>query len=147
MLERNSINVLSNTRQQLALQKWQPAGRVGDFGNLFSGLAKSPRVLRSSWILNDCNLYCKIVKYCILSEICMIKTVPHSTVSPQLWCTNGIKGWFTGAQICWQDFVKIRPDFFPGLINLRWSRAIMALKCDRRWLLLFGCTYEAINSM
>ena len=38
--------------------------------------------------------------------------------------------------------------FFPGLINLRWSRAIMALnKCDRRWLPVFGCTYEAINSM
>ena len=34
--------------------------------------------------------------------------------------------------------------FFPGLINLRWSRAIMALKCDRRWLPVFGCTYEAI---
>ena len=23
----------------------------------------------------------------------------------------------------------------------------MALKCDRRWLLFFGCTYKAINSM
>ena len=37
--------------------------------------------------------------------------------------------------------------FSPGPINLRWSRAIMALKCDRRWLAVFGCTYEAINSM
>ena len=54
-------------------------------------LAKSPGVLRSSWILNECNLYRKIVKYCILSEVCMIKTVPHSTVSPQMWCTNGKK--------------------------------------------------------
>ena len=73
------------------LQKWEPAGRIGDFGNYFNGLAKSPGVLRSSWILNECNLYCKIVKYCILSEVCMIKTVPHSTVSPQMWCTNGKK--------------------------------------------------------
>ena len=42
---------------------------------------------------------------------------------------------------------KFGPIFFLGLINLRWSRAIMALKCDRRWLPVFGCTYEAINSM
>ena len=91
---------------QLALQKREPAGRIRDFGNFFNGFAKSPRVLRSSWILNECNLYCKIVKYCILSKVCMIKTVPHSTVSPQMWCINGIKGWFTRTQICWQDFAK-----------------------------------------
>ena len=65
----------------------------------FNGLAKSPRVLRSSWILNECNLCCKIVKYYILSEVYMIKTVPHSTVSPQMWCINGIKGSFTRTQI------------------------------------------------
>ena len=53
----------------------------------------------------------------------MIKTVPQSTVSPQMRCINGIKGWFTRTQICWQDFAKltcrtqkIRPNFFPGLI-------------------------------
>ena len=55
------------------LRKREPAGRIGDFGNYFNGLAKSPGVLRSSWILNECNLYCKIVKYCILSEVCTIK--------------------------------------------------------------------------
>ena len=43
----------------------------------FNGLAKSPRMLRSSRILNEFNMYYKIVKYCILSEVCMIKTVPH----------------------------------------------------------------------
>ena len=80
---------------QLALQKWEPADRICDFGNFFNGLATSPRVLWSSWILNERNLCCKIVKYCILSKVCMIKTVPHSTVSPQMWCINGIKGWFT----------------------------------------------------
>ena len=85
----------------------QLAGRyIGDFGHFFSGFAKSPRVLRSSWILNECNLYCKIVKYCILSEVCMIKTAPHGTVSPQMWCIKSIKGWFTRPQTCWQDFVK-----------------------------------------
>ena len=33
MLEGNSINVYSNTRPPLALQKWEPAGGIGDFGN------------------------------------------------------------------------------------------------------------------
>ena len=84
-------------------QKWEPGGRICYFGIFFTGfIAKSPRVLRSSRILNECNLYCKIVKYCIMSEVCMIKTVPHSTVSPQMWRINGIKGWFTRTQICWQ---------------------------------------------
>ena len=107
MLERNSVNVHSNQHSpQLALQKWEPDGRIGDFGNFFNGFSKSPPVVRSSWILNECHLCCKIVKYCILSEVCLIKTVPHSTVSSQMWCINGIKGWFTRTQICWQDFAK-----------------------------------------
>ena len=72
--------------QTLALQKREPAGRIGDFGIVFNGLAKSPRVLRSSSILNECNLYCKIVKYCILSVVCMIKTVPHTVLLFYLRC-------------------------------------------------------------
>ena len=53
------------SENRLAVNKW--------FWNFFfEGLAKGLRMLRSSWILNQCNLYCKIVKYCIL------KTVPHS---------------------------------------------------------------------
>ena len=36
----------------------------------------------------------------------MIKTVPHTTVSPQMWCIKSIKGWFTRPQTCWQDFIK-----------------------------------------
>ena len=39
------------TRPQLALQKSEPAGHIlayiGDFGNVFNGLAKNPRGLRS----------------------------------------------------------------------------------------------------
>ena len=35
MLERKSINVHSNTLPQLALQKWEPAGRIGDCGIFF----------------------------------------------------------------------------------------------------------------
>ena len=60
-------------------------------------------------------------------------------------------------QSCWQDFVKetcrtqkVQPDLFSensfSRPNLLWSRAIMALKCDRRWSLFFGCIYTAINS-
>ena len=90
---------------QLALQKWELAGRICDFGIFFNGL-KSPRVLRLSWILNECNLYCKIVKYCILSEVCIMKTVPRGANSPQMWYINGIKGWFTRTRSCWQNFVK-----------------------------------------
>ena len=56
------------------------------FWIFFNGLAKSPGVLRSSWLLNEYNLCCKIVKYCISSEVCMIKTVPHSSVSSKMWC-------------------------------------------------------------
>ena len=60
----------------------------------------------SSWILTECNLSWKIVKYCILSEVCMINTAPHSTVSLHVMYIKSIKGWFTHPQICCQDFVK-----------------------------------------
>ena len=94
----NSINVHSNT-PHLATS-W-PLYTVGDFGNFLSGFAKSPRVNQSSWILNECNLYFKIVKYCILSEVCMMKTAPHSTVfTSDVMCIKSIKGWFTRHQIC-----------------------------------------------
>ena len=66
-----------------------------------------------------------------------------------MWCIKSIKGWFTRSQISWQDFVKstcrtskIRPDLFSKNLfsrpNLLWSRAIMSLKCYRRWLQFFG---------
>ena len=66
----------------LALQKSEPAGRIDDFEKFFNCLRLKPT--RASIVLNS-NLYRNIVKYCILlSEVCMIKTVPHSTVSPQM---------------------------------------------------------------
>ena len=98
-----------------------------------------------------------IVKYCILSVVCMIKTVPHSTVLSQMWrlkTSHLINGEKVGLhaprfvdKILLSKLVerkKFGLIFFPGLINLRWPRAIMALKCDRRWLLFWGCTYEAL---
>ena len=79
MLKRNSVNVHWNILPQLALQiwqKWEPAGRIGDFGDFLNGFAKSPRliVLNIDWV----SLSSKIVKYHILSEVFMI----NRTVSP-----------------------------------------------------------------
>ena len=74
----NSLSCWSVTKflcKCSACQKLEPAGRIGDFGNL----------------LNECNFSWKIVKYCILYEACMIKTAPHSTLSPQTWCIKKYK--------------------------------------------------------
>ena len=78
------------------------------------------------------------VKYCILSEVCMTKTAPHSTVSPRMRCIKSIKGWFTRPQICWQDRVKLKlsnaknSSWFVSKNlfsrpNILWSRTIMSL--------------------
>ena len=121
-----------------------------------NGFAKSPRVLRWSRILNECNLSWKMVKYCILYEVCMIKTAPHSTLSPQTWCLKKYKRLVCThpdllARICKVNSFFERKKFdlicFPRICfpNLLWSRAIIALKCDRR--LFFGSAFKAINSM
>ena len=102
MLKRNSFNVHWKFG---ACQKWEPAGRTGDFGNFLNAFAKSPRVLCLLLNIEWVHLSWKIVKYCILSEVCMIKTAPHITVSPQMWCIKSVKCWFTRTQSCWQDFV------------------------------------------
>ena len=45
----------------------------------------------------------------------MIKTAPHSTLSPQMWRIKKIKDWFARTEISWQEFInlsnaKIRSD-------------------------------------
>ena len=146
MLKRNSFNVHWKFG---ACQKWEPAGRIGDFRNFLNGFAKTHACFVRFWILNGCNLSWKIVKYCILSEVCMIKTAPHITVSPQsdvmykkyemLVYTHPE----SLARFCWVNLSKAknRPGLFSRYSfsrpNLLWSRAIMAFKCDRRWLLFF----------
>ena len=50
VLKRNSIDVHSNTRPQLALlapvkRENRLAGRIGDVGNFLNGFAKSPRLI------------------------------------------------------------------------------------------------------
>ena len=135
MLKSNSINVHSNT----------PQVTTGWPNRWFC--AKSPLVLRSSWILNECNLYCKIVKYCILSEVCMIKTAPHNTAiftsdvmyKRLVYTPPDLLARFCEAQL--SNTKKVRPDLF-SRPNLPQSRTIMALKCDRRWSLFFWCTYR-----
>ena len=49
MLKRNSINAHCNFG---ARQKWEPAGRKGDFGNFLNAFAKSSRliVLNIDWV-------------------------------------------------------------------------------------------------
>ena len=64
------------------------------------------RVLRSSWILSECNLSCKIGKTCILFEVCMTTKKTAPPCLPQMWCIKSIKGSLTRHQICWQDFIS-----------------------------------------
>ena len=37
----------------------------------------------------------------------MVKTAPHTTLSPQMWCIKKIKDWFVRTQIYWQEFVNL----------------------------------------
>ena len=60
MLKRNSFNVHWKFG---TCQKWEPAGRIGDFGNFLNGFAKSLRVLRTflniewvQFVLKNCEI-------------------------------------------------------------------------------------------
>ena len=108
ILKRNSFNVHLKFG---ACQKWEPAGRIGDFGNFLNGFAKSQRliVLNIDWV----QLFWKTVKYCILSEVCMINTAPHSTVSPQMWCITSI----------YKRLVYTRPDLLARFVKVNLSNA------------------------
>ena len=48
MLELNSSMFVQTPATARTAKNGEPAGRICDFGNFFNGLAKSPRVLRSS---------------------------------------------------------------------------------------------------
>ena len=150
MLKRNSFNVHWKFG---ACQKWQPAGHIGDFGNILNGFAKSPRVLRTvlniewvQFVFKNCEilhfvwgLYDKnsASYYCFTSDVMYKKYEMLVYTLPELL-----------ARFCWVNlsnaknsawFVFSMNSFSRS--NLLWSRAIMALKCDRRWLLFFGCIY------
>ena len=91
MLKRITRLILIQTVDFGACQKWEPASRISDFGNFFNGFAKSPRVFRSSWILNECDCIAKLWNTAYCTEVCMIKTAPHGTISPQMWCIKKYK--------------------------------------------------------
>ena len=85
-------------------QKWEPAGGIGNFGNVLNSFAKSPRLIvlnidSVQFVLKNCEIL-------HLSEVGMINTAPGSTFSSQMWCIKGTKGWLAHPQICWHDFVK-----------------------------------------
>ena len=116
-------------------------------------LIKSPRVPLWSWILNECNLSWKIVKYCILYEVCMIKTAPHSTLSPEMWCIKKNKRLVCTNPDLWAricklvDRKKFRLICFPRICFAR------LIYCDQEPSLLLNvtrlflrCTYKAIST-
>ena len=150
MLKRNSIIVHSFA----CCQKWEPAGPVGDFENFFNDLAKSPRVVLSPWILNEWNFYCKIVKYCILSKVCMIKTAPQSTVSPQMWCKKVLKvGFYTPPNLLASKLVERKKW---GLLCFPRICFLGLIYCSQEPLCVLNvieddcyilCANKAINSM
>lgn len=120
---------------------------------LFNGFGKSPRVLRSSWIfewiqfvLQNCEILYSVRGlhpknsaswYCFTSDVMHKKYKRLVYTSPDLW-----------ARFCKANLSNAKNSawFVSRPILLR-SRAIMAVKCDRRWLLSFRCTYKAISSM
>ena len=78
-----------------ACQKWAPTGRIGDFGNILNGFRlKAHACLDRPQYRMSAVCIAKLWN-CILSEVCMKQTTPHSTVSPQIWCIKRMKGWFT----------------------------------------------------
>ena len=86
----------------------------------------------SPWILTEWNLSWQIVKYCILSEVCII----NFTVSPQMWCIKNINRLvYTPPDLlvrfCKVNFSKAKNSacFVFQALNLLWSRVIIT------WLL------------
>ena len=152
MLKRNSIKVHSNTgpHWQIALEM-----RTGwAYGWFWTVSLKAHDW--SSWTLTECNLSWKIVKYRILSEVCMI------------YCTHC----FTSAVMYtkYKRLVYTPPDLLARICKVNLSNAKNfglicfprvcfrgLIYCDQEplWLLnviedvcyFFGCTYKAINSM
>ena len=144
MLKCNSINVHCKFG---AHQKWEPAGRIGDFENFLNSFVKTPRLIVLNidlvqFVLKNCKMLHSVwglydKKYCFTSDVMYKKLV--YTPSDLL------------ARICkvnLSNAKKGRPDLFSKNLfsrpNLLWSRAIMALECDRRCLLFFECTYMYI---
>ena len=74
MLKRNSFKVHSNTRLHWQLALETRTGRPNEWFWKFFWTVSLKAHDWSSWTLNECNLCWKIVKYRILSEVCMINS-------------------------------------------------------------------------
>ena len=113
MLKRYCINVHCKFG---ARQKWEPAGRIGNFGNFLNGFTNSPRliVLNIDWVqfvLKNCEilhsvrgLYDKL--YCFTSDVMYKKYKRLVYTPPDLL-----------ARLCRVKLVereKIWPDLFSG---------------------------------
>ena len=142
-------------RAQLALQIWRLSKvRTGLpkrwFGKFVRGFAKSrPQliVLNIDWVqvvVKNCEilhsvrgLYDKQASDVLYKKYKRLIYTPPDLLAR--FCKVNLSKAKNSTWFVFQEFFS-RP-------NLLWSRVIMALECDRRWLLFFRCTYKAINSM
>ena len=140
MLNRDSFNVHWKFG---ACQKWEPAGRIGHFSKTV--LLKAHAYFVRFWILNECNLSWKIVKYCILpvwglydknsaSYYCFASDVMYKKyemlvyTQPDLLAKFNLSKLVERKKFCLICFPSIR---FPGLIY-----------CDREPLWLLNVTED-----
>ena len=102
--------------------------------SILQSVFQRKRVLRSSWLLNEHNLSCKIVKKRILSAVCKltIKTPPHSAVYIRMWCIKIIKGWLTRRQI--------------QLLLARFCKVKLSNTKNSAWLFHFGLPFRQRNA-
>ena len=147
MLKRNSINGHCKFGVR---QKWELASRIGEFGNVLNGFAKSPQliVLNIDWVqfvLKNCEILHSVrilydKQYCFTSDVMYKKYKRLVYTSPDLLARFCKVNLSTAKNSAWFVF-----------------QAIMALDCDQEplWLLnvseddcyFLGCTDMAINWM
>ena len=126
MLKRNSFNV---QWKFCACQKWEPAGRVGDFGNFLNGFVKSPRVSRKvlniewvQFVMQNCEILHSVrglydknsaIWYCFTSDVMYKKYKRLVYKSPDLsarFCKVNLSNaknsaWFVLQEFVFQEFV------------------------------------------
>ena len=107
-LKRNSFKISSQIWRLSKVRTSWPYRWFWKFFELFHYKStRASMVLNIEWMQFVLKT-CEILHFL---EVCMIKTAPHSALSPQMWCrkkkkTKKAKGWFPRTQIYWQEFVK-----------------------------------------
>ena len=128
-LKHNSINVHSNTPQLATGWPYRWFWKSFKRFRWGHGCFDRPEYWTSAICLsNDCEI--------LVSEVCMIKRAPHSTVSPQMWCIKSMIGWFTRPQQILQSKLVELKKF--GLICLPRICFPCLISCDQEplWLLI-----------